>query len=137
MAKSCIYARHTELSDAGELDVSGPPHPAGIVLRRHGYFTIPSLEELANSTDENGHCDVQDFTIGRENYGNIFFEGPMDISDLNLDELGELYEKLQKLGQLIYILNIFQFIYVTVKSWFTLTTKLSPHWDKASTEKPK
>ncbi|XP_022250007.1 nuclear pore complex protein Nup98-Nup96-like isoform X2 [Limulus polyphemus] len=63
------------------------PHPAGIVLKRPGYYTIPSLEELATMTDEKGNCIVENFTIGRESYGNVFFPGTTNVSGLNLDEL--------------------------------------------------
>uniref|UniRef100_A0A3Q4HJB1 Peptidase S59 domain-containing protein n=1 Tax=Neolamprologus brichardi TaxID=32507 RepID=A0A3Q4HJB1_NEOBR len=41
------------------------PHPAGIVLNRVGYYTIPSMDELADMVDENGECIVENFTIGR------------------------------------------------------------------------
>jgi hypothetical protein len=40
-------------------------------------------------TDENGHCIVQNFTVGRLNYGNIFFEDSFDVAGLNLDALGK------------------------------------------------
>ena len=41
------------------------PHPAGIILTRPGYYTIPSLEELATMIDDDGRCKVSDFIIGR------------------------------------------------------------------------
>ncbi|OCT55564.1 hypothetical protein XELAEV_18000698mg [Xenopus laevis] len=52
------------LRDTDILDAS--PHPAGITLTRDSYYTIPSMEELARSVDENGECIVNGFTIGRE-----------------------------------------------------------------------
>ncbi|XP_072230778.1 nuclear pore complex protein Nup98-Nup96 isoform X2 [Leuresthes tenuis] len=64
-----------------------PPHPAGIVLNRVGYYTIPSLEDLAEMVDENGECVVENFTIGRKGYGSIFFPGEVNVSGLNLDEI--------------------------------------------------
>uniref|UniRef100_A0A3B4TSW5 Nucleoporin 98 and 96 precursor n=1 Tax=Seriola dumerili TaxID=41447 RepID=A0A3B4TSW5_SERDU len=42
------------------------PHPAGIVLNRVGYYTIPSMEDLAEMVDENGECVVENFTVGRK-----------------------------------------------------------------------
>lgn len=69
--------------------VAREPHPAGIILTRADYYTIPSLAELAKMTDENGRCIVQNFTIGRLNYGNIFFEDSFDVAGLNLDALGK------------------------------------------------
>ncbi|ELU16922.1 hypothetical protein CAPTEDRAFT_222010 [Capitella teleta] len=68
-------------------DVEGPPHAAGIVLRRHGYFTMPSLEELAEMVDDEGACLVENFVVGREGYGNVLFPGKTDVANLNLDEI--------------------------------------------------
>ncbi|XP_053703664.1 nuclear pore complex protein Nup98-Nup96 isoform X4 [Synchiropus splendidus] len=64
-----------------------PPHPAGIVLNRAGYFTIPSLDELAELMDDNGECVVENFTIGRKGYGSVFFPGVINVTGLNLDEI--------------------------------------------------
>lgn len=89
----------TDLDTTSELDQSSsiddnqenipPPHPAGIVLRRAGYYTIPSLEELADATDDNGSCVVEDLTIGREGYGSVFFPGETQLSGMNLDEISK------------------------------------------------
>ena len=37
--------------------------------------------------DSEGNCNVENFTIGRENYGNIFFPGVTNVAGLNLDEI--------------------------------------------------
>ncbi|XP_044077200.1 nuclear pore complex protein Nup98-Nup96 isoform X6 [Siniperca chuatsi] len=63
------------------------PHPAGIVLNRVGYYTIPSMEDLAEMVDENGECVVENFTVGRKGYGSIFFPGEVNVTGLNLDEI--------------------------------------------------
>ncbi|KAM4726112.1 nuclear pore complex protein Nup98-Nup96 isoform 1-T2 [Anableps anableps] len=63
------------------------PHPAGIVLNRVGYYTIPPLEDLAEMVDENGECIVENFTVGRKGYGSIFFPGEVNLTGLNLDEI--------------------------------------------------
>lgn len=78
--------------EASEIDLSiitGPsePHPTGIVLRRAGYYTIPSLDEIVDFMDTDGHCFVPNFTIGRRGYGNVYFDEEMDVSGLNLDEI--------------------------------------------------
>ncbi|KAK9402698.1 nuclear pore complex protein Nup98-Nup96 [Crotalus adamanteus] len=70
-----------------------PAHPAGIVLTRVGYYTIPSLEELAKMTDDQGECFVTDFTIGRKGYGSIYFEGEVSLTSLNLDEIVHIRRK--------------------------------------------
>ena len=66
-----------------------PPHPAGIVLTRPGYYTLPSLEVMAELVDDSGECNVEDLTIGREGYGSIFFPGITDVTNLNFDEIGK------------------------------------------------
>lgn len=66
---------------------SSEPHPTGIVLRRAGYYTIPSLDEIIQFMDTEGRCVIPNFTIGRRGYGNVFFDEEMDVSGLNLDEI--------------------------------------------------
>ena len=36
------------------------------MLSRVGYYTIPSMDELAEMVDNNGQCVVENFTIGRK-----------------------------------------------------------------------
>ncbi|XP_055728255.1 nuclear pore complex protein Nup98-Nup96-like isoform X1 [Salvelinus fontinalis] len=64
-----------------------PPHPAGIVLCRVGYYTIPAMDELSKMVDENGVCVVENFTVGRKGYGSVFFHGEVNVTGLNLDEI--------------------------------------------------
>uniref|UniRef100_A0A667Z4H4 Nuclear pore complex protein Nup98-Nup96 n=1 Tax=Myripristis murdjan TaxID=586833 RepID=A0A667Z4H4_9TELE len=68
-------------------EVQQSPHPAGIVLSRVGYYTIPSMEELAEMVDESGECVVENFTVGRKGYGSVFFPGEVKVTGLNLDEI--------------------------------------------------
>ncbi|XP_068587741.1 nuclear pore complex protein Nup98-Nup96 [Cebidichthys violaceus] len=68
-------------------EVQQSPHPAGIVLNRVGYYTIPSMDDLAEMVDENGDCVVDNFTVGRKGYGSIFFPGEVNVTALNLDEI--------------------------------------------------
>ncbi|XP_063806920.1 nuclear pore complex protein Nup98-Nup96 isoform X2 [Pseudophryne corroboree] len=69
------------------------PHPAGIVLTKDDYYTLPSMEELAEQVDENGQCIVDGFTIGREGYGSICFEGLVNLTNLNLDDIVHIRNK--------------------------------------------
>uniref|UniRef100_A0A646QCP4 Nuclear pore complex protein Nup98-Nup96 n=1 Tax=Hemiscolopendra marginata TaxID=943146 RepID=A0A646QCP4_9MYRI len=69
------------------------PHPAEVVLNRPGYYTIPSLDELAQLVDKNGNCIVENFTIGREGFGNIYFFGLTNVFGLNLDEIVHFRKK--------------------------------------------
>ncbi|XP_051732984.1 nuclear pore complex protein Nup98-Nup96 isoform X1 [Ctenopharyngodon idella] len=70
-----------------ELEAQKPPHPAGIVLGRVGYYTIPSMEELGKMLNENGECIVENFTVGRKGYGSVFFSGEVNLTNMNLDEI--------------------------------------------------
>lgn len=77
-----------EKSDDPAPKPSGPPHPTGIILTRAGYYTIPSLDELSSCVEPDGSCIVDNFTVGREGYGNVFFPDEMNVTGLNLDEIG-------------------------------------------------
>ena len=91
-AKTDFFVPRRSVKKLNLKAVSLPPHPAGIVLRRCGYLTIPTMEELAiKGLDENGKCVVDSFSIIRRDYGQIFFQGPIDIANLNLDEIGMLF----------------------------------------------
>ncbi|XP_053779669.1 nuclear pore complex protein Nup98-Nup96 isoform X4 [Desmodus rotundus] len=68
-------------------------HPAGIVLTKVGYYTIPSMDDLAKITNEKGECIVSDFTIGRKGYGSIYFEGEVNLTNLNLDDIVHIRRK--------------------------------------------
>uniref|UniRef100_A0A146M9Y3 Nuclear pore complex protein Nup98-Nup96 n=1 Tax=Lygus hesperus TaxID=30085 RepID=A0A146M9Y3_LYGHE len=70
-----------------ELDGTLTEHPTRIVLRRAGYYTIPSLDELATMLSPDGSCVVDNFTVGRLNYGNVFYADSFDVAGLNLDEI--------------------------------------------------
>lgn len=79
---------NTEIDTMDERPMTPPPpHPAGLVLTRPGYYTVPSLEVLAELVDDSGDCNVEDLTIGREGYGSIFFPGITNMANLNIDEI--------------------------------------------------
>uniref|UniRef100_A0A7G3ALA0 Nuclear pore complex protein Nup98-Nup96 n=1 Tax=Lutzomyia longipalpis TaxID=7200 RepID=A0A7G3ALA0_LUTLO len=86
---SDISSRGGGASDVEEIDpatASSEPHPTGIILRRAGYYTIPSLDELVNYVKDDKTCIVSNFTIGRDGYGNVFYNEEMDVYGLNIDE---------------------------------------------------
>lgn len=64
-------------------------HPSGIKLRRVGYYTIPPMNELAELVNEDGSCIVDGFTIGRYDFGNVFFPDRFNVAGLDLDSIGE------------------------------------------------
>nr|CAH0104943.1 unnamed protein product [Daphnia galeata] len=48
------------------------------------------MEELSvKGLDENGQCVIPSLTIIRQGFGKLFFEGPLDVSNLNLDEIDD------------------------------------------------
>ena len=75
---SNLYTKKKELATANEdstvildqsVDVeveSELPQPAGIKLRRAGYYTIPNMSELATMVDQEGNLNVENFTIGKK-----------------------------------------------------------------------
>ena len=80
---------HSFLPDVNDDQQKTSPHnPAGIILRRLGYYTNPSLEELGMMVGEDGVCYVEDLIIGRAGYGSVFFPGTTNVAELNLDEIG-------------------------------------------------
>ncbi|XP_048003083.1 nuclear pore complex protein Nup98-Nup96 [Leguminivora glycinivorella] len=69
------------------------PHPAGVKLTRPGYYTIPSLEEMIAYMRPDGSCVVPHLTIGRKNYGNVFYDCEVDVANLDLDALVHFLNK--------------------------------------------
>ncbi|KPJ00394.1 Nuclear pore complex protein Nup98-Nup96 [Papilio xuthus] len=75
------------------IEQEAPTHPAGIKLQRPGYYTIPSLEDLKDYIRPDGSCVVPNFTIGRKNYGKVFYDCEMDVANLDLDTLVHFLNK--------------------------------------------
>lgn len=64
-------------------------HPTKIKLRRAGYYTIPPMDELSELVDDEGSCIVDGFTIGRYDYGNVYFPDRFNVAGLDLDSIGD------------------------------------------------
>ena len=78
------------------------------------------MDELAQLTDDNGHCVVENFAVGREGYGNVFFEGITDVTGLNLDDIG-----IYKFGDVLFKCIATSFVWENVqkasnKSWISI-----------------
>jgi nuclear pore complex protein Nup98-Nup96 len=69
------------------IEVENTENPAGVILTRPEYYMSPALKDLHKYVDENGECVVPGLTIGRRGYGNVYFPDPIDIANLNLDEI--------------------------------------------------
>lgn len=66
----------------------------GIILNRTDYYTIPSIEQCDAYYDaENDSCIVDSFTVGRVEYGSIFWKGPLNVKGINLDEIVHIRRK--------------------------------------------
>lgn len=61
---------------------------AKVTLRRAGYYTIPPINKLDDYVCGET-CNVPNFTVGREGYGNVYFPDSFDVYGLNLDEIGK------------------------------------------------
>jgi len=79
-------------NDTKPINVTSKPHPANLVCTRSDYYTIPDLDELAAVAGSGGEtCMVNHgFTIGRLGYGSVFWPGVMDVTNLDIDALGEM-----------------------------------------------
>uniref|UniRef100_A0A6A7FXC8 Nuclear pore complex protein Nup98-Nup96 n=2 Tax=Hirondellea gigas TaxID=1518452 RepID=A0A6A7FXC8_9CRUS len=84
-ANFSLYEAPSQDVSEAELSASAQPHPTGIKLSRSGYYTIPSLSELVELIDEDGRCCVENFSVGREGYGNVCFSSETDVIGLDLD----------------------------------------------------
>jgi len=55
-------------------------------LSKPGYYTIPAMSELSKMSEEQ-LTSLPVFTVGREGFGNVKFEGKIDVRGLDLDEI--------------------------------------------------
>lgn len=62
------------------------PHPCGVLLTKAGYYTIPSLEEIAEQgLDAKGRCLIDNLVVGHKGYGRVLFLGVTDVVNLDID----------------------------------------------------
>jgi nuclear pore complex protein Nup98-Nup96 len=85
--KDILIEQQESILENAECDLDFEQQPGGIKLRRAGYYTIPSMSELATMVDTDGNLNVENFTIGRSGYGNIFFPGVTNIRGMNFDDI--------------------------------------------------
>ena len=71
----------------GSISTIEEARSCGIVLSDPSYYTVPPLDECDDLTSD-GACVVTNFTIGHQDYGEIYFPGSTDIFGLNLDKIG-------------------------------------------------
>lgn len=65
------------------------PHKYLPSQTRSGFYTVPSLAELASQTMAELQ-QVENFTVGREGYGEITWVDPVDVRGLNLDAVVDI-----------------------------------------------
>lgn len=87
---SSAHERTTDISSMQDRSVLVEEiHPAGIILARPEYYTVPSLEALKDFVDTNGNCYVPDgFTVGRHGYGSVFWPNTINVANIDLDKIG-------------------------------------------------
>ena len=82
----------TTLAEVSVLQTpSASIYPAGIVLSKAGYYTIPPLEEI--QVDDEGRCIVHDFIVGRQGFGRVLFPGTTNIAGVNFDSVVHIRRK--------------------------------------------
>ncbi|CAF0894241.1 unnamed protein product [Rotaria sordida] len=60
-------------------------------LTHDDYYTKPTIDELRNYFNEKGQCLVKEFTVGREHYGSVTFQGSkINLAGLDLNQLIEI-----------------------------------------------
>ncbi|XP_075261662.1 nuclear pore complex protein Nup98-Nup96-like [Convolutriloba macropyga] len=64
-----------------------------VKLTRPEYFTDPEKRVLDEIVQSTGKCIVEDFTIGRDGYGNVHFPGKTDLTGIDLDEIVHIRRK--------------------------------------------
>ena len=51
------------------------------------FLTLQGLNDLVAYMDDEGHCIVNSFTVDWKDYEKVYFDEPMDVANLNLDEI--------------------------------------------------
>lgn len=63
-------------------------HPSGLKSTRFDYYILPTYEQLNNYIGQDGrNYIVPNFTIGKLGCGKVEFLDPLDITELNIDEI--------------------------------------------------
>lgn len=75
--------------NAGQSSPSSGGGVCGVICTRASYFLKPSLEELDKMVDGNGNCIVKGLEIGRVNFGRIRYLEPVNIANINIDQIGK------------------------------------------------
>lgn len=76
-------------SDGGGDSFPAPGSICNIICTRPGYYVKPSLEELDRRVDADGSCIVNELEIGRHHFGRIKYLQPVNVTNINLDEIGK------------------------------------------------
>ena len=60
------------------------------ILIHKDYYTKPRIDELRSYFNEQGQCYIKQFTVGREHYGSVTFQGQqMNLAGLDLNRLSK------------------------------------------------
>lgn len=72
----CLESKSTNTNDI-----------CGIKFTRPDYYMMPPWEELQKFVNSDGRCIVNGLVIGRIGYGNVCYTTPVDLTNMNIDEL--------------------------------------------------
>ena len=59
------------------------------ILTRADYYMTPSTSKLKSMFDDHGQCNVNEFTVGHEQYGSVTFYGRVNVAGLDLDRISK------------------------------------------------
>ncbi|XP_054162545.1 nuclear pore complex protein Nup98-Nup96-like [Oppia nitens] len=90
-----IGSTQQSLKDDSDSESIAPIIPkCGVILTRTDYYTIPSIDELDAYYDPcTDTCVIPTFTVVRQDYGSIYWDGHIDVKGLNLDETVHIRRK--------------------------------------------
>lgn len=87
------HLSQNEISNEDLQDMTVVHGPVGIVCSKRDIYTEPSIEELEKFV-KNGKVELVDgFTIGRQGYGRIRWQGPISFADVDLGDLVRFQRK--------------------------------------------
>lgn len=72
-------------------------------LTHDDYYTKPPIDELRHCFNEQGQCLVKEFTVGREHYGSVTFQGSkINLAGLDLNRLSKRVDYLDIRNDLFF-----------------------------------
>lgn len=91
-----LLNQRSTLPSSGSLSLPpAGPNPHAPKLTKPGYYTVPPIEELQKLSDDE-LSQLDEFTVVRQNVGQIQWQGPVDVLNQNLDHVVTIEPKMVK-----------------------------------------